>query len=91
MTLPILPKIQIKGIFPRDIIHTIFGTYTDSNMGLSIWAQEIESRLMWGTLKAFDEQAAIRNICTDYGIEINMKTTEVLRGTKLTIEVTLRV
>jgi hypothetical protein len=90
MTLPILPNIPVKGIFPRDIIHTIFMTYTYTNIGLSIWAQEVEVKLMWGTLKKFDEQAAIRKICTDYGIEINMETTEVLRGTKLTIEVTLR-
>lgn len=90
MTLP-APEKPVFRIHttPKKVINDIFVLYTGCNISLSIWAQELETKLMYGTQKAFDEQDAVAKICNDYGINVRPSVSQVLRGTKLTIEVTL--
>lgn len=91
MTLPPAPDKPIFRILntPKQIIKDVFVEYTQANIGISLWSQEFEMHLMYGNQKAFDEQEAINKICNDYGISIHASVSQVLRGTKLTIEITL--
>ena len=91
MTLPPAPDKPIFRLLntPNQIAKDVFVQYTRTDIGLSIWAQELEMKLMFGTQKRFDEQEAINQICIDYGIRITSTVTQVLRGTKLNIEITL--
>ena len=89
MTLPPLPDQPLFRI-SKQIAKDVFTLYAGSNISISLWSQELEMKLIYGTEKAFDEQEAVRRICTDYGVTIESNVTQVLRGTKLTIEVILR-
>lgn len=76
---------------PQQIIKDVFTIYTSHNVALVLWGQETEMKLMFGIQKKFDEYEALIRICNEYGISIQSHTTQVLRGTKLTVNVTLRV
>ena len=91
MTLPPIGEYPVLRIqtTPLKISKHIFEMYTQTSIALYLLSEEIETKLIWGTTKAFDEQASINRICTNYGIRITSTVTQVLRGTKLTIEIIL--
>jgi hypothetical protein len=92
MTLPPAPDKPIFRLLnsPRQVTKDIFIEYTRCNLGISLWSQEYEMKLVYGNQIPFDEHEAVNRICAEYGIHITSTVTQVLRGTKLTIEVTLR-
>ncbi len=91
MTLPPAPDKPIFRIHntPKEIIKDVFVEYTKANIGIALWSEEFEMNLVYGTLRPFDEQEAINKICTEYGISIQASVSQVLRGTKLTIQIIL--
>jgi len=57
--------------------------------GLDLLNRETDFRFMWGYSKPFDNEKALVQICTENGISIRPTLSQVLRGTKLTIEIRL--
>lgn len=85
MTLPEQPHFFTT----EKVIGNILYYYVGIDSYLSTWSREMEHKLIFGNQKPFCKIQALKNICAEHHLQVNFELKPVLRGTHLTVEITL--